>query len=128
MKTKQTKVKKQDDDLIKKLKLMKKLKQLPGDMRPGQVFKKYFVQRLTPDPVEMEIDPPTQLFNDIIEGKLKITFEVGMRLSRYFGPQALGLVDYQDFYDTDRALGHRQFKRLWAKLRRQTRAKPRSKR
>jgi plasmid maintenance system antidote protein VapI len=78
---------------------MKQLKQLSGEMHPSQVFKKYFVERLTPDPVEMEIAPPAQLFSEIIEGKVKITFGVGLLLGQYFGPGVLELVDYQRLYD-----------------------------
>ncbi len=79
---------------------MKQLKQLLGEMHPSQVFKKYFVERLTPDPVEMQIAPPAQLFGEIIEGKVKITFAVGLLLGRYFGSgAALWLVDYQRLYD-----------------------------
>ena len=76
-----------------------KLKQLLGELHPIQVFKKDFLEGLTPDPLEMEIDPPTQLFNDILEGKVKITFAVGLHLGRYFGPRALRLVEYQHVYD-----------------------------
>ncbi len=82
-----------------------KLKQLLGEMNPGQVFKKNFVERLTPDPVEMEIAPPGQLFNEVIEGKVKITFAVGLVLDRYY-PRARRLVEYQRVYDG-------QMDRLW---------------
>ena len=131
---------KQHDDPIKQL------KQLSGKMNPGQVFKKYFVERLTPDPVEMEIAPPAQLFSRIIEGKVKITFEVGLLLGRYFGSCVQGLVDYQDRCDRrmdrkreairsaefkagkrERALVRRQVKQWAAKILRELRAKRRSK-
>ena len=115
---------------------MKQLKQLLGEMHPSQVFKKYFLEGRTPDPVEMQVDPPTQLFNDILEGKVKITFAVGLHLGRYFGPRALRLVEYQRLYDgqMDRiweAIRSAQFKarkrertareREWASVRRQVR-------
>ena len=125
---------------------MKQLKQLSGAMDPGQVFKKYFVERLTPDPVEMEIAPPAQLFSEIIEDKVKITFEVGLRLRRYFGPRAQELVQYQHLYDgqmdrireairsgqfktrkRERALVRRQVRQLRAKLLKKLRPKRRSK-
>jgi hypothetical protein len=124
-----------------------KLKLLLGELHPIQVFKKYFLEGLTPDPVEMKIDPPTQLFNEIIEGK-KITFAVGLHLDRYY-PGALRLVEYQKLYDgqMDRiweahrsgqfkarereraarerklALVRRQHRQLCAELRRRLRAK-----
>jgi plasmid maintenance system antidote protein VapI len=133
--------------------LKRKLKQLSGEMHPSQVFKKYFVESLTPDPVEMEIDPPTQLFNDILQGKVKITFPVGMQLGRYYDSCAQLLVDYQKRYDDlieqrckevreaeskafrkqlaasrkQLALFRRLGKQVCAELRRQHRAKPRSK-
>jgi hypothetical protein len=104
-----------------------KLKLLLGELHPVQVFKKYFLEGLTPDPVEMEIDPPWQLFNEILEGK-KITFAVGLHLDRYY-PGALRLVEYQKRYDDqmDRiweAIRSAQFKarkREWALARRQVR-------
>jgi hypothetical protein len=125
-----------------------KLKQLLGELHPIQVFKKYFLEGRTPDPVEMQIDPPTQLFNDILGGKITFTFAVGLHLDRYY-PGALWLVKYQRLYDgqmdriweADRsaqfkarkreraarkrewASVRRQFKQLCAELRRQLRAK-----
>jgi plasmid maintenance system antidote protein VapI len=132
------KAKQQDDK--------QKLKLLSGDMHPSQVFKKYFLERLTPDPVEMEIAPPAQLFSEIIERKVKITFEVGLRLGRYYGSRALSLVEYQKLYDDqmhriweasrsaqfkarkrEQALARRQVRQLRAKLLKQLRTKRRSK-
>jgi|SRR6266849_2851406 hypothetical protein len=127
---------KQHDDQMK-------LKQLLEDMHPSQVFKKYVLERLTPDPLEMEIAPPGQLFNEISEGKVKITFEVGLDLGRYFfDPGVLWLVDYQRLYDSQRdrfwkatrsaeskafrkqiALVRKLRKQVCADLRRQLRAK-----
>ncbi|SRR5216684_2770923 len=129
------KAKQQDDK--------QKLKLLLGEMHPSQVFKKYFLEGLTPDPVEMEIDPPTQLFNDILEGKITVTFVVGLRLGRYYGSRAaLSLVEYQKLYDDQMnqicqamraaeskafrkklALVRRLRKQVCAELRRQLRAK-----
>jgi hypothetical protein len=83
----------------------KKLKRLVNETCPGQAFKKLFVERRKPDPVEMEIAPPGQLFNEVIERKVKITFEVGLILDRYY-PRALRLVEYQKLYD-------KQIDRLW---------------
>jgi plasmid maintenance system antidote protein VapI len=93
----------------------------------------------------MEIDPPTQLFNDILEGKIRFTFGVGMRLGRYYGSCALLLVDYQKLYDDlinqrrrevrvaeskafrkQLALVRKLCKQVCADLRRQLRAKRRS--
>src|SRR5690242_5757472 len=82
-----------------------KLKLLLGELHPIQVFKKYFLEGRTPDPVEMQIDPPTQLFNDILAGKVKITFAVGLHLDRYY-PGARRLVEYQRRYDG-------QMDRIW---------------
>ena len=117
-----------------------KLKQLE-ELHPIQLFR-YFLKVLTPDPVEMEIDPPTQLFNDILEGEVKITFGVGMQLGRYYGSCALLLVNYQKLYDDliskdakkfaraeskafrkQLALVRRRGKQVCAELRRQLRAK-----
>ncbi len=93
------KAKQQDDK--------QKLKLLLGEMHPSQVFKKYVLERLTPDPLETEIAPPGQLFSEISEGKVKITFEVGLYLGRYFfDPGVLWLVDYQRLYDS-------QMDRFW---------------
>jgi len=105
-----------------------KLKLLLGEMHPSQVFKKYFLESLEPDPVEIQIDPPKQLFNDILEGKITFTFEVGMRLGRYYGWRAaLSLVEYQKLYDDQmnqicqamRAAKSKAFRREMAKFRRQ---------
>src|SRR5215472_2637922 len=85
------KAKQQDDK--------QKLELLLGEMHPSQVFKKYFLERLKPDPVEMEIDPPTQLFNDLLEGTVTFTYEVGLRVGQYYGSCALLLVEYQKLYD-----------------------------
>jgi plasmid maintenance system antidote protein VapI len=117
-----------------------KLKQ-SEELHPIQLFR-YFLEVRTPDPVEMEIDPPTQLFNDILQGKVKITFGVGMRLGRYYGPCAQLLVDYQNLYDDlikqrckevreaeskafrkQLALRRRLGKQFCAEMRRQLRAK-----
>src|SRR5260370_42232799 len=82
-----------------------KLKQLLGELHPIQLFKKYFLEGRAPDPVEMQIDPPTQLFNDILEGKITFTFAVGLHLYRdHHG--ALRLVEYHSLYDG-------QIDRLW---------------
>src|SRR5260370_36992370 len=62
-----------------------KLKQ-SEELHPIQLFR-HFLEVLTPDPVEMEIDPPWQLFHDILGGK-KITFTVGLDLRRYYGSPA----------------------------------------
>jgi len=78
---------------------MKSKHQDDNQLHPIQLFR-YLLEVLTPDPVEVEMNPPTQLFNDILEGKVKITPGVGMRLGRYYGSCAqLLLVDYQKLYD-----------------------------
>jgi plasmid maintenance system antidote protein VapI len=97
-----------------------KLKQLE-ELHPIQLFR-YFLKVLTPDPVEVEINPPTQLFNDILEGKVKITFGVGMRLGRYYGSCALLLVDYQKLYDDLISKDAKKFARQESKARERERA------
>ena len=128
---------KQQDDNQKSKQLLEE-----EELHPIQLFKKYFLEGLTPDPVEMEIDPPTQLFNDILGGKIRFTFVVGLRLGRYYGSCALLLVDYQKLYDDlvnqrrkevrvaeskafrkKLALVRRLGKQVCAELRRQLRAK-----
>ena len=108
---------------------MRQLELLLGGMHPSQVFKRYFVERLTPDPVEMEIAPPGQLFSEISEGKVKITFAVGLLLGRYFDPRrVLWLVDYQALYDRQMDPFWEQFRseqfnareREWALIRRKS--------
>lgn len=127
---------KQQDDNQKSKQLLEE-----EELHPIQLFKKY-LEGLTPDPVEMEIDPPTQLFNDILEGKIRFTFVVGLRLGRYYGSCAQLLVDYQKLYDDlvnqrrkevrvaeskafrkKLALVRRLSKQVCAELRRQLRAK-----
>ena len=97
-----------------------KLKQLE-ELHPIQLFR-YFLEVLTPDPVEMEIDPPTQLFNDILDGKVKITFGVGLHLGRYYGSCALLLVDYQKLYDELISKDAKKFAKQESKARERERA------